>query len=308
MFLLRSQSRRKLWKYFKTLLLVLIIYLLIKYNFNILLIFKLFFNERDTIDIKFKLDIVQSIESSNDVRIAATRDDTLSISLAKLNKHTSHGVEMSMSMNNVSSRKEENKLLNICPLMPYCARGRVGVNETPISYDELNRKYAARFQTDAGGWWKPSECRVELNRVAIIVPYRNRDLHLRLFLNHMHTFLAPQLIEYSFYIVEQSADVADFNRAALLNIGSREALKDTDWNCFIFHDVDLVPLDDRNFYHCPMWPRHMSIEVNTLDDKLPYKEIFGGVSAVTRQHFELLNGFSYKFWVTLLIQPCFFSL
>lgn len=78
----------------------------------------------------------------------------------------------------------------------------------------------------------------------------------------------------------------------LMNIGYAEAIKDYDWTCFIFHDVDLVPEDDRNLYYCPLYPRHMSIAVNTLRYKLPYKTIFGGVSAINRKHFELINGFS----------------
>lgn len=31
-----------------------------------------------------------------------------------------------------------------------------------------------------------------------------------------------------------------------MNIGYKEAIKDYDWACLIFHDVDLVPEDDRN--------------------------------------------------------------
>ena len=37
----------------------------------------------------------------------------------------------------------------------------------------------------------------------------------------------------------------DFNRAALMNIGFVEAIKMYDFDCFVFHDVDLVPEDDR---------------------------------------------------------------
>jgi hypothetical protein len=85
----------------------------------------------------------------------------------------------------------------------------------------------------------------------------------------------------------------------LLNIGYKEAIKDYDWGCFVLHDVDLVPEDDRNLYYCPFWPRHMSIAVNTLKYALPYKEIFGGVSAIRRDHFELINGYSNSYfgWV-----------
>lgn len=90
-----------------------------------------------------------------------------------------------------------------------------------------------------------------------------------------------------------------FNRALLMNIGYSESIKDYDWSCFIFHDVDLVPEDDRNFYYCPYYPRHMSTNVNTFDYVLPYKEILGGVTAISRKHFQLINGFSniYFGWV-----------
>ena len=38
---------------------------------------------------------------------------------------------------------------------------------------------------------------------------------------------------------------APFNRATLLNIGFLESSRDGDYTCFIFHDVDLIPEDDR---------------------------------------------------------------
>jgi len=93
-----------------------------------------------------------------------------------------------------------------------------------------------------------------------------------------------------------------FNRAMLMNIGYVEATKDYDWDCFVFHDVDLVPEDDRNLYHCPAYPRHMSVHVNTFNYQLPYKEILGGVTAIRKEHFEQINGFSnlYFGWVRVL--------
>ncbi len=42
-------------------------------------------------------------------------------------------------------------------------------------------------------------------------------------------------------------------------------MKHYPWECFIFHDVDLIPEDDRNIYSCPPEPRHMSVAVNTLN-------------------------------------------
>ena len=64
----------------------------------------------------------------------------------------------------------------------------------------------------------------------------------------------------------------------------------------MFHDVDLLPEDDRNLYTCPQQPRHMSVAVDKFKYKLPYKQIFGGVAAIRTDQFKRLNGFSNLFW------------
>ena len=46
-------------------------------------------------------------------------------------------------------------------------------------------------------------------------------------------------------MVEQSSDGEAFNRAALMNVGYIEASKLDHYFCFVFHDVDLLPEDDR---------------------------------------------------------------
>jgi len=45
-------------------------------------------------------------------------------------------------------------------------------------------------------------------------------------------------------VVEQTAD-EEFNRAALMNVGFVEAMSLDKFDCFVFHDVDLLPEDDR---------------------------------------------------------------
>ena len=52
----------------------------------------------------------------------------------------------------------------------------------------------------------------------------------------------------------------------LMNIGFTEALKlrPGSWDCFIFHDVDLLPENDHNLYTCPALPRHMSVAVDSM--------------------------------------------
>lgn len=53
-----------------------------------------------------------------------------------------------------------------------------------------------------------------------------------------------------------------FNRAKLLNVGYLEALKEANWDCFIFHDVDLVPENDFNVYMCDRQPKHLVVGRN----------------------------------------------
>jgi len=40
----------------------------------------------------------------------------------------------------------------------------------------------------------------------------------------------------------------------------------------------------------------MSVAVNTFKYRLPYRDIFGGVSALTKEQFITVNGFSNQFW------------
>lgn len=134
------------------------------------------------------------------------------------------------------------------------------------------------------------------HHAALIVPYRNREEQLHMFLAHIHPFLRRQSrLHYRLYLINQG-DQQPFNRGKLMNIGFVEAMKDFNWTCVVFHDVDLLPEDDRNLYTCPYQPRHMSVLVDKWGYKLPYPTIFGGVTAIRKEHFRKVNGYSNSFW------------
>lgn len=111
---------------------------------------------------------------------------------------------------------------------------------------------------------KKSKLSDNQKKVAIIVPYRNRRRNLNIFLLYMHRFLSSQNINYGIFLIEPLESLK-FNRALLLNIGFLEAMKDDEgWNCFIFHDVDMLPENSNNIYECDSdVPKQMAVSINT---------------------------------------------
>ncbi|XP_047235950.1 beta-1,4-galactosyltransferase 4 [Girardinichthys multiradiatus] len=144
------------------------------------------------------------------------------------------------------------------------------------------------------GEYEPSDCKA-MHSVAILIPHRNREKHLLYLLQNLHPFLQRQQLHYAIYVIHQAGD-ATFNRAKLLNVGYLEAIKDFSWECFIFHDVDLVPENDHNLYICDQQPKHLVVGRNVTGYKLRYKGYFGGVTAMTKDQFFQVNGFSNSYW------------
>lgn len=186
-----------------------------------------------------------------------------------------------------------NSALEECPEKPPKLVGYLDINfnhDAPSS-EQLANRYS---NLKEGGRFTPDECR-PVNRVAIVIPYRNRDEHLRYFLEYMHAILQRQQLEYQIFIVNQVGE-DPFNRAKLLNVGFMEALKLYDWQCFVFHDVDLVLENDKCLYRCPEMPRHISVAVDKFNYRLPYYSIFGGITSLSVDHMIALNGYSNKYW------------
>ncbi|XP_055945126.1 beta-1,4-N-acetylgalactosaminyltransferase bre-4-like isoform X3 [Argiope bruennichi] len=144
------------------------------------------------------------------------------------------------------------------------------------------------------GSWTPRDC-VPQHRVALIIPYRDRLEHLTTLLYTLHPLLQRQLLEYRVYVVEQYGNET-FNKGVLMNAGVREALRDNDFQCFVFHDVDMIPEDDRNLYSCPEMPRHLSVAVDKFNYTLPYTLLVGGVFSIRLEHFLAVNGYSNLYW------------
>ncbi|XP_067302519.1 beta-1,4-galactosyltransferase 3 isoform X1 [Pseudorasbora parva] len=180
-----------------------------------------------------------------------------------------------------------------CTLPSPLLVGPVSVHlSSPPSLEEIKEKNPL---VTLGGHYRPPDCEPR-HHTAIVVPYRNRQTHLRALLYHLHPFLQRQQVHYGIYIVHQSGN-STFNRAKLLNVGVREALKEEDWSCIFLHDVDLLPENDHNTYTChPQYPTHLSVAMDKFRYRLPYSQYFGGVSAVTPEQYLKMNGFPNQYW------------
>lgn len=120
---------------------------------------------------------------------------------------------------------------------------------------------------------------------SIIVPYRDRERHLSVFIPHMRSrFKNAEIL-----IIEQ-ADKEPFNRAKLLNIG----FLNSDADYFAMHDVDMLPV--KADYSYPVNPTHIATKVSQFRYKMPFPEYFGGVTLFNRNDFLKLNGYSNEFF------------
>ncbi|XP_045107274.1 beta-1,4-N-acetylgalactosaminyltransferase bre-4-like [Portunus trituberculatus] len=193
-----------------------------------------------------------------------------------------------------SEGDKECSVLPGCPSTPPGLLGRLQVEEQ-VEEAEAERRVRGVRQ---GGFWWPVVCEARW-RVAIIVPYRDRASQIGPFLNHMHPFLQRQQLNYSIYFVEQQGTDL-FNRARLLNVGFLEAKKEGPWDCYAFHDIDMLPLNDLHLYHCSPQPRHLAVAPSSHKYKsahhMPYKQYFGGACMMTEGHLRKVNGWSNIYW------------
>ncbi|XP_043578382.1 beta-1,4-N-acetylgalactosaminyltransferase bre-4-like [Bombus pyrosoma] len=195
------------------------------------------------------------------------------------------------SQESLTTNSTNSTVIPRCPLIPPNLVGPLTVIKSPPELAEMEKMFT---EVKPGGKGCPANCTAR-HRVAIIIPFRDRPKHLQALLYNLHPMLLRQQIDYQIFVIEQKGSDA-FNRAMLMNVGYVEALKERPFDCFIFHDVDLLPEDDRNLYTCPEQPRHMSVAVDKFKYRLPYADLFGGVSAMSCEQFHLVNGFSNVFW------------
>jgi predicted glycosyltransferase involved in capsule biosynthesis len=137
---------------------------------------------------------------------------------------------------------------------------------------------------------KKHQLKVKNNKLAVIVPYRDRKTQLSRFLKHMETYLSEYT--YQIFIIEQ-CDNKPFNRGKLLNIGYKIACEHQ-CDYFVFHDVDMLPY--KVDYSYTDKPLHLATHLQENDYETTFFDYFGGVTLFNKEDFATINGYSNEYW------------
>ena len=115
-----------------------------------------------------------------------------------------------------------------------CKLKQSELNAVTLNLDKsitLDQVAKANPSVEQGGRWSPPSCE-PWQKVMIIIPYRDREYHLRVLLNRLHPMLQRQHIEYQIFLANQAGEGA-FARGRLCNIAFLEALKLHNFDCVI---------------------------------------------------------------------------
>lgn len=91
----------------------------------------------------------------------------------------------------------------VCQLTLCCASLPVGALRVEFS-QPVNLEEVARTNPEVkvGGRFAPKDC-IALQKVAIIIPFRNREEHLKYWLFYLHPILQRQQLDYGVYVINQ---------------------------------------------------------------------------------------------------------
>jgi hypothetical protein len=132
---------------------------------------------------------------------------------------------------------------------------------------------------------------IQIPKIVFIVPYRDREEHLKVFAKQMeHVLEDIPKSQYKFLLVHQN-DKRGFNRGAVKNIGFlyiKHMYPNTYPNMtFVFNDVDTMPRIKNYFNY--------ETEVGVIRHFCGFTNTLGGIVCIKGSDFERINGFP-NFW------------
>jgi len=154
-----------------------------------------------------------------------------------------------------------------------------------------------------------TESKTSNDKYSIIIPYRNREDHIRVLLPRLQEFFSGKDFE---IIVSEQTDKNPFNISCVQNV----AYKYCSGNVIVLNQVDYYPLDDVSYeiHDQPILPANKGIFINKdLETRREIKDIpagyrnwengidpnfYGGVIVMRREHWENINGLNpmYEGW------------
>ena len=136
-----------------------------------------------------------------------------------------------------------------------------------------------------------------MKKLAVIVPYRDREEQLEIFLDEITNYLDSTLDNEYIIIIAEQLDKKKFNRGKLLNIGFLKA-EEEGCDYVIFHDVDMLPEEvDYSYDDKPLQIANEFIADGEFT-RVIQRNYFGGVTLFPVEDFRKINGYSnlYKGW------------
>uniref|UniRef100_A0A0N5AFT4 Beta-1,4-N-acetylgalactosaminyltransferase n=1 Tax=Syphacia muris TaxID=451379 RepID=A0A0N5AFT4_9BILA len=143
-------------------------------------------------------------------------------------------------------------------------------------------------------WHTPFTVPLKPHLLCVLVPFRNREEELKIFIPHMEHFLNRQNVSHRIIILNQT-DMYRFNRASLINVGWFEADR-VGCDYLVMHDVDLLPLNPELDYRFPGYGNVRHISAPEYHPRYNYKKFIGGILMLTLKDFKMVNGLSNKYW------------
>lgn len=93
---------------------------------------------------------------------------------------------------------------------PKVGRMRVDLSLDNLDPDFLNHSKSENNYVEEDGFFRPATC-LPQHKVAIVIPYRDREQHLHILLKHLHGVLQRQLLFYKVFVIEQVSSKNKFS-------------------------------------------------------------------------------------------------
>jgi hypothetical protein len=144
-----------------------------------------------------------------------------------------------------------------------------------------------------------------MKRLNVVVPYRDREPHLKIFVQMVRAYFARDKIDrdipYQVLIIEQEGGLP-FNRGALKNIGFVLGRESCDYTCF--HDVDYIPIwADYSWSDTPVaivWygAESRPVRLSHRDRRVRHdiEQFYGGAALAPNDLIAKANGYTNANW------------